>query len=418
MKLRTLIIAGWIGLCLVVVIIPQHTAKAQYFPGGGNGGTNSGSGFPLTSDGNLGGHSLTNGSFVGNGGGLTNIQGSNIVGNITSDTLAVRQLIVTNAIGVASGGTGQASLTSGAILVGNGTGSVVLATPKASDFTISNDVLLLNRINVQTNSVDNTPTPVWMNTFGTNSILTANIHIVGKGHTNAIIGTWNIQVERDAAGPFLVASNWTGLTNSTYPMTNVYLTISGNNAVLNFIGTNGEDMNWSFIGDFNYMNKGINPPVVACNLYINNSGVGASDALSAVPNAVGPIQQAFTSDGNPICDVTVVYNSNANDHNYTIEVWDGTGGTGTQYGLASISNTPSTSGFGASATYIWTAQANEPQPPIGGYYYILVRTDAPTSTYSILAGPAASGGQGASYPAFIGSTPQTKSLNITVNTRH
>ena len=50
-------------------IILGDTDITNYFGGGG------GSGFPLTADGDLAGYKLTNGFFVGDGSGLTNLTG-------------------------------------------------------------------------------------------------------------------------------------------------------------------------------------------------------------------------------------------------------------------------------------------------------------------------------------------------------
>ena len=61
-----------------------------------------GSGFPLTEDGDLAGHSLTNGSFVGDGSGLTNLTGSitnistGLTGNGSDDALRINSTVVTN----------------------------------------------------------------------------------------------------------------------------------------------------------------------------------------------------------------------------------------------------------------------------------------------------------------------------------
>ena len=65
------------------------TVKATRFEGDGSAltgitaGGGSGSGFPLTTNGNLAGFALTNGNFVGNGSGITNIPASAVVGVAT-----------------------------------------------------------------------------------------------------------------------------------------------------------------------------------------------------------------------------------------------------------------------------------------------------------------------------------------------
>lgn len=61
-----------------------------------------GSGFPLTEDGDLAGNSLTNGFFVGDGSGLTNLTGSitnistGLTGNGSDDPLRINSTVVTN----------------------------------------------------------------------------------------------------------------------------------------------------------------------------------------------------------------------------------------------------------------------------------------------------------------------------------
>lgn len=61
-----------------------------------------GSGFPLTEDGDLAGNSLTNGFFVGDGSGLTNLTGSitnistGLTGNGSDDALRINSTVVTN----------------------------------------------------------------------------------------------------------------------------------------------------------------------------------------------------------------------------------------------------------------------------------------------------------------------------------
>jgi hypothetical protein len=62
-------------------VLTYDNALGIYQPSNSAAG---GSGFPLTANGNLAGYSLTNGSFVGNGGGLTNLNGNAFAGPVAA----------------------------------------------------------------------------------------------------------------------------------------------------------------------------------------------------------------------------------------------------------------------------------------------------------------------------------------------
>jgi hypothetical protein len=159
---------------------------------------------------------------------------------VGTDALTFQQFDVISALSAARGGTGVTSLTSGRVLVGNGTGAVDLTkVAPAGDFvgttdiqTLTNKTLTTPTIDGATLSLDDTGSAFILNvTSNSSAALTADrtftFDVNNADRTIDISGNITTAADFITSGANSLTFTTTGVTNVTLPTTGTVATLAG-----------------------------------------------------------------------------------------------------------------------------------------------------------------------------------------------
>lgn len=310
------------------------------------------------------------------------VLGTATLPTVNLNTLNVETINLSNALNVASGGTGSSNWPANTVAVYNGTNIPTKVVVQGNGFDVSTGSLLYTNINYSINTnlflpTNAVTTNILTIAVPTNSQMIASYSINEAGKTNyASFAQSTAVIRGTASGAVIVYTNSLVTNYTKASLQSNYWTISGNNATLNITGMTNEPINAHVLGNYYIDTNGVPPPIVACNDWMYQTSFNQNVAGTVVGNGY-PCEQLTLATATNFCHIQVLV-GNGGGNTYNIEFWSTALRTGTQYGTTQ-SFLANGSGFDDPYDVVFSSQINVP----AGVFYVYVFPTSTSATYNI-----------------------------------